>query len=409
MSNEIIDSYKKVLENSKRNHLLGEEHLYERVAKGTKQDPFEKFLHKLSEAKVNKPTKQINTEPSIELEDLYEPAASKSPSVKSVVIKENIKIPTAKKEDPLKRFVEGLASTIKQQKEQQLIEEQVNQQKQNTEEEEKDAEQNFEQLEQEKTSVIEEPENPTNVYVQQLQDKNTTPQNEEDVKLKTLIDAKVVESINQYKLQHFPNFGFTGGGGGTNAVQYVEGGTMYGDLNVTGRYLSGGIDLATLFLSNTANNSSGPSSNQLISGPYALTLNNDGSVTFPNNTIAPDDEQILNLESGHDPLSGAFTRVALSPYGFFAYDGNSNSITFDSLSNDITLTTLDTNEWRFNSDGTLQGPGNNLVVSGELSSNSVIYDGSGNSNEWNSAYSLVQLLSAQLSTALQRISALENP
>ena len=38
-----------------------------------------------------------------------------------------------------------------------------------------------------------------------------------------------------------------GGGGGTNAVQYANGGTMNGSLNVTGTILSGGIDISTLF------------------------------------------------------------------------------------------------------------------------------------------------------------------
>lgn len=38
-----------------------------------------------------------------------------------------------------------------------------------------------------------------------------------------------------------------GSGGGSNAVQYANGGTMNGSLNVTGQYLSGGIDISTLF------------------------------------------------------------------------------------------------------------------------------------------------------------------
>jgi hypothetical protein len=38
-----------------------------------------------------------------------------------------------------------------------------------------------------------------------------------------------------------------GSGGGSNAVQFAEGGTMNGSLNVTGQYLSGGIDISTLF------------------------------------------------------------------------------------------------------------------------------------------------------------------
>jgi hypothetical protein len=418
VSNEIIDSYEKVLENSKKTQLLGEEHLRGDIINGNKQDPFQKFLHRLSKIQIDKSPKQDVSNSSPGLADLHENVTVKLPSVEPVIIKKS----TAKKEDPLKKFMEGLILTIKQEKEQQLIEEQAEQQRQLIEEEDKNVkepEQNFEQAEQEETLAKEEPENPTNVYVQQLRDKIAAPQNEEDIKLKSLIDSRVVESINKYKLQHFPNFGFTGGGGGTNAVQYALGGTMNGDLNVTGKYLSGGIDLMTLFkrqdefttsfLTNAANNPGGPSSNQLTSGPYTLTLNEDGSVRFPNNTIAPNDEEILNLESGHDSLSGAFTRVALSPYGFFAYDGNSNSITFDSLSNDITLTVLDTHEWKFNSDGTLQGPNNNLVITGELSSTSIIYDGVGNSNNWNSAFALVQTLSAQLSAALERIFALENP
>lgn len=38
-----------------------------------------------------------------------------------------------------------------------------------------------------------------------------------------------------------------GGGGGSVAVQYANGGTMDGSLNVTGQYLSGGVDISTLF------------------------------------------------------------------------------------------------------------------------------------------------------------------
>ena len=38
-----------------------------------------------------------------------------------------------------------------------------------------------------------------------------------------------------------------GGGGGSVAVQFANGGTMNGSLNVTGQYLSGGVDISTLF------------------------------------------------------------------------------------------------------------------------------------------------------------------
>ena len=55
------------------------------------------------------------------------------------------------------------------------------------------------------------------------------------------------------------------GGGGTNAVQYANGGTMDGTLNVTGQYLSGGVDLATIFTTGSGGGGSGdPAVNALV-------------------------------------------------------------------------------------------------------------------------------------------------
>lgn len=68
-----------------------------------------------------------------------------------------------------------------------------------------------------------------------------------------------------------------GGGGGTVAVQYAEGGTMNGILNVTGQYLSAGVDLASLF-----SNSSGGKT-QLLSfndQNAALTISDGNTVSL---------------------------------------------------------------------------------------------------------------------------------
>ena len=46
-------------------------------------------------------------------------------------------------------------------------------------------------------------------------------------------------------------------GGGSNAVQFANGGTMHGDLDVRGRYLSGGIDISTFFTKNSGGGGSG--------------------------------------------------------------------------------------------------------------------------------------------------------
>lgn len=223
-----------------------------------------------------------------------------------------------------------------------------------------------------KEEVIPETDNNTdNTYVKELKtidkskkipDKVTKPGD-----IKALIEKQVREQVNKLR-QELGQTAMTAGGGGTVAVQYADGGTMNGDLNVTGKYLSGGRDLTTIF------SGGGGSSDRLISGTEELILNSDGSVTFPDNVIRPTEDAIITLESENTALS-AFTRVALSPYAFFAYDSNSNSITFDSIDNSIVLTSQDQYEWTFNDKGELIGPSNVLTVNSTLSTLSRILSG----------------------------------
>jgi hypothetical protein len=56
-------------------------------------------------------------------------------------------------------------------------------------------------------------------------------------------------------------------------------------------------------------------------------------------------------------------------------DNNSNSITFDSVDNSITLTSQDQYEWVFNDRGELIGPGNVLTVNSTLSTLGKILSG----------------------------------
>ena len=78
-----------------------------------------------------------------------------------------------------------------------------------------------------------------------------------------------------------------GGGGGSVAVQYANGGTMNGDLNVTGQYLSGGVDIGTLFggsnSGNSAVNSLVISNSSNWNNSYTtLTANSASWVTYSN-------------------------------------------------------------------------------------------------------------------------------
>ncbi len=156
----------------------------------------------------------------------------------------------------LNSFFSALAETLK--------EEATKQQPKEKEEEEEPKEQedsNLNTAEQNKPSESEQTETrpeelssdpvvSTNDYVGELSKASKTiplsKEAEEENKLKGLVSKQLTEEVNKIR-QLFPNFGMSGSGGGTNAVQYANGGTMNGDLNVTGRYLSGGIDLLQIF------------------------------------------------------------------------------------------------------------------------------------------------------------------
>jgi len=120
----------------------------------------------------------------------------------------------------------------------------------------------------------------TNPYIGELSKLSKTvplsKEAEEENKLKGLVSKQLTEEVNKIR-ELFPNFGMSGSGGGTNAVQYANGGTMNGDLNVTGRYLSGGVDLADIF-SSTGGGPGGPT-DRLTSGSKTAILGTSGTLT----------------------------------------------------------------------------------------------------------------------------------
>lgn len=123
---------------------------------------------------------------------------------------------------------------------------------------------------------------PTNAYVGELEktfksDKITTPEQEEDTKVRSVVSDQLNQEINKIR-QLFPNFGMSSGsGGGTNAIQYGEGGTMNGDLNVTGKYLSAGVDLSDIF---SSGGGPGGPTDKLTSGTQNIQLSSNGMLVF---------------------------------------------------------------------------------------------------------------------------------
>ena len=180
--------------------------------------------------------------------------------------------------------------------------------------------------------------------------------------------AKITDEVKAYARRILD----LGGGGGSVAQQFANGGTMKGDLNVTGQYLSAGVSLQSIF--STTSGGSGGQTDRLVSGTESLILNPDGTVSFPNNTIRPPDDIEIILESENTALS-AFTQVALTPHGFFAYDDNGNTITFDSISDSITLKTVNNYSWVFDDQGNVTGPNQTFTIAGTASVTGAILSG----------------------------------
>jgi hypothetical protein len=97
----------------------------------------------------------------------------------------------------------------------------------------------------------------------------------------------------------------SGSGGGTNAVQYANGGVMWGDLDVTGKYLSGGVDLIDIFSTSAAVSVSGIP-DRIISGSHQVILNSSGVLTTNTNEL-----QTVTINTQGQILSGGIDLLSL--------------------------------------------------------------------------------------------------
>jgi hypothetical protein len=420
MSNEIIDFYKKVLEEKDteiKKDSIEETEIIEKVEESTdesiilpetSEEPFDNFLLKLSEKIEENVTKITIEEPLIiESEMIIEtpivnPIEDENPFnnfLKSFV--ETIENDKLKKEETIKEdtinFINNLknepkiSSKIKRKIEKKnkpklkLVERKIEKVQYIKEEDDVKDE-----------TISDEPKvSDNNDYVKELEntdksENKITNKVDKHSNIKNIIAEQVKEEVAKIKTQ-MSRMMIEGGGGGSVAVQYANGGTMNGDLNVTGRYLSGGVDLSAL-IGNGGGGGGGGYGDRLISGTESLILNADGTLDLPNNTLSPKDESIITIQSTNSSLD-TYTKVSLTPHGFFAYDENSNSITIDSIDNDVIITSHDTYEWKFNSEGALEGPNGTLNVLGNLSATGRIFQGV------NDLQSEIEALSAKLNNS----------
>ncbi len=376
MSDEIINFYKKVSDTEEPQEPIEEQKETPAPALPQPDEPFDKFLFELAEKlkneKVITEKQQETFEEQIKQPVLEEDKNSDDPFKKFIgsfanILKEDELV---NREENIKEATISFINKLKEQPEEPFIIDDQPLVKTKKKYLPPKIKQKVEKLPQvikkEEPVVAEQADEPVkeepkdeNKYVQELKtaDKSNKKLPE---KIKSVSDIKsIVEKQVAEILSRYPNLGFTGGGGGTNAIQYAKGGTMDGDLNVTGKFLSGGVDISTLFGSGGGAVSGIP--DRLISGSRSLILNTDGSISFPDNFITAPDGEVLNIQS--ETISpSSFSRISLSPYAFFAYDNEGNSISFDVVDNTIELISKNEYSWKFNNQGVLVGPNNTLTV-----------------------------------------------
>ena len=119
-----------------------------------------------------------------------------------------------------------------------------------------------------------------------------------------------------------------GGGGGSNAVQYAKGGTMNGTLNVTGQYLSGGVDLASIFNSGGTGD---PAVNSLVHSNSA-NWNNTYTVVNANSSNWNTAYTTVNANSASWGTGGQAQTLSFDPNTAKLSISLGNTVSLSSLS-----------------------------------------------------------------------------
>ena len=199
-----------------------------------------------------------------------------------------------------------------------------------------------------------------------------------------------------------------GGGGGSVAVQYANGGTMNGDLNVNANYLSGGVNLLDIFAlqpdldhqtlsfnestaqlsisnGNTVSLSalSGEFTDRLVNGSYQVVLSGNGNLTLPGAIVTASNSK-LDLV-GFGPNTAYLTTTSDDSTALFmgAAVAELRANTYASIT---TNTGGTPHLWEFGTDGGLKFPDNTTQTTA--------FTGNPDSSNWDSTYTTVKNFSA---------------
>ena len=172
-----------------------------------------------------------------------------------------------------------------------------------------------------------------------------------------------------------------GGGGGSVATQYANGGTMNGNLNVNGNILSGGVDLLNIF-------SGGGLTDRLVNGSYQAVLSSDGNLTVPGAIVTASNSK-LDLV-GFGPNTAYLTPTNDDSTALFM--GLASAELYAQTNVQIRTNTVGISQnWTFGADGSLTFPDNTTQTTA--------FTGNPDSSNWDSNYTTTNTNSARWSLA----------
>jgi hypothetical protein len=216
-------------------------------------------------------------------------------------------------------------------------------------------------------------------------------------------------------------------GGGSVAKQFAAGGTMEGTLNVTGQYLSGGVDLLTIFGSgddvavNTVVRSSSANWNSAYNTSVVYQSNSAtySTIDYANSKFFPLTGGIISgatVINNNLTVNGNLTATGLTTFnntvfsvtsalsvvhvgeGPAVWVGNSglgDIASFNDIDTGVEVLHIGGSNGSFPNVGVKTStPNVDFTVNGQISASNTIWSSGGNSNNWNSTYSTVSALSA---------------
>jgi len=120
-----------------------------------------------------------------------------------------------------------------------------------------------------------------------VENKKTGEKKEIDINsIKSDLQKEISNKISNEIIALRKYTAYHGGGGGTVAQQFADGGTMNGSLNINGQILSGGVDVATLFISQANSGNYILNGGNTVTAPLSVGTNSNQNLVFETNSLS---------------------------------------------------------------------------------------------------------------------------